>query len=147
MNVLAILKPIVGRMPLYVRLMYMLLSDPAVGTRSKAYLSAGLLYAISPIDLIPGLIPVVGQLDDVIVALSALLKVLKQMPSDRRSDLLSRAGLRIESIESDLEAAKCLAFYFATRPAAYVGHALKWTGKKAGGLVMGCYERLRVRRR
>lgn len=146
MNVLAILKPMAGRMPLYVKLLYLVLAEPSVSKRRKAYLSACLLYMISPIDLVPGFIPVAGQLDDVIVALSALIKVLKRMPAGKRDELLSGAGLRMETLESDLNAAKSLGLYLATRPVAYVGQAISWTGRKAGGLVKGLARLGRKRR-
>ncbi len=148
MNVLSILKPMVGRMPLYVRLLYLVLAEPSVSKRRKAYLSACLLYMASPIDLVPGIIPVVGQLDDIIFALAALVKVLKRMPPDKRDDVLSRAGLRMETLDSDLDAAKAIGVYLATRPVAYVGHAVGWTGRKAGGLVKGLMKigRKRTRR-
>lgn len=147
MNVLENLKPILRRMPLYVRLMYMLYSDPAISRRRKAYLSASLLYIISPIDLIPGFIPVLGQLDDIIVALSALLRELKRLPSDKRNEYLGRVNLQIGTIESDLDAAKWLTVYLATNPVTYVGRGLRWTGKKAGRLMTGCYSWIRDRRR
>jgi len=145
-NVLAILKPMLGRMPLYVKLMYLVLAEPSVSKRRKAYLSACLLYMISPIDLVPGFIPVVGQLDDIIVALSALIKVLKRMPADKRNRVLASAGLRIETLDSDLDAAKSLGLYLATRPVAYVGHVVSWTGRKAVGLVKGLAKMGRKRR-
>ncbi|MGE5579428.1 MAG: YkvA family protein [Bacillota bacterium] len=134
---LSVLKPIAGRMPLYVRLMYMILADPSVRKRHKALLSAGLLYAVSPVDLVPGVIPVVGQVDDIMVALSTLLRVLKRLPSDRRTELLSSAGLRLETLESDLEAARSMALFLATRPIAYARDAARWTGKAAGNLLRG----------
>jgi len=136
-NLMAVLRPIAGRMPLYVRLMYMILADPAVRKRHKAYLTAGLLYAVSPIDLVPGVLPVVGQVDDIMVALSALLRVLKRLPPERRADLLSSAGLRLETLEYDLEAARSIALFLATRPIAYAGDAVRWTGRTAGRLFKG----------
>jgi uncharacterized membrane protein YkvA (DUF1232 family) len=47
----------------------------------------GLLYLLSPIDLIPDFIPVLGQADDVIVA-GLLLKLLtKYLPDELRAQL------------------------------------------------------------
>ena len=54
MNLVGILKPIVGRMR-YARLMYM--SHPTAVSSRRKVLSVGLLYAVSPIDLVPGIIP------------------------------------------------------------------------------------------
>lgn len=141
MNLVGILKPIVGRMPVYVRLMYMLYSDPAVSRRRKVHLSVGLLYAVSPIDLVPGFIPVVGQLDDIAIALSALIGALKRIPPDRRNDYLSKTCLSMELIERDLEATKTLMLYLATRPLEYAGRGIRWTARKVGRVVLGWRQR------
>lgn len=142
MNLVGILKPIVGRMPVYVRLMYMLYSDPAVSRRRKVHLSVGLLYAVSPIDLVPGFIPVVGQLDDIAIALSALVGALKRIPPDRRNDYLSKTCLSMELIERDLEATKTLMLYLATRPLEYAGRGIRWTARKVGRVFSAGYQRL-----
>lgn len=138
MNLVGILKPIVGRMPVYVRLMYMLYSDPAVSRRRKVHLSVGLLYAVSPIDLVPGFIPVVGQLDDIAIALSALIGALKRIPPDRRNDYLSKTCLSMELIERDLEATKTLMLYLATRPLEYAGRGIRWTTRKVRRVLSAC---------
>lgn len=44
-----------------------LLADPRVPRRHKVLLGALLAYLVSPLDLVPDVIPVVGQLDDAIV--------------------------------------------------------------------------------
>src|SRR5689334_8729830 len=45
-----------------------LLADPVLPRAAKIALAAALLYLASPFDLIPDFIPVVGYLDDVLVA-------------------------------------------------------------------------------
>ena len=57
-------------------LMTKLLFDPEVPTRNKGALLAGIAYVISPIDLLPDFIPVVGWVDDLVVAILALNKFL-----------------------------------------------------------------------
>lgn len=146
MDLIGILKPIVGRMPVYARLMYMLYSDPAVSKRRKVHLSVGLLYAVSPIDLVPGIIPVIGQLDDIAIALSALAGALKKLPPERRDDYLSKTGLSVEVIERDLEAAKAIMLYLATRPLEYAGKGMRWAARKVGR-ALSVYRRLRKNKR
>ncbi len=56
-----------AQLPTYVKLLWGLLKDPRVPAPGKALLAAALAYLISPIDLIPDFIPVIGQIDDMVV--------------------------------------------------------------------------------
>ena len=60
--------PAIRVIPDVVRMTRALLADPETPAITKVALTAMLLYLISPIDLIPDFIPVLGQLDDVVVA-------------------------------------------------------------------------------
>ncbi len=53
-----------------VRLVYRLLREPRVPALTKALPVLALLYLVSPVDLVPDLIPVLGQLDDLTVLLT-----------------------------------------------------------------------------
>jgi uncharacterized membrane protein YkvA (DUF1232 family) len=55
-----------------------LLGDPRVPRRSKLWLWLAVAWVVSPIDLIPEFIPVIGPLDDAIVAALVLRHVLKR---------------------------------------------------------------------
>jgi len=55
-----------------------LLGDPRVSRGSKAWLWFALGWLVSPIDLIPEFLPVVGPLDDAIVAALVLRHVLRR---------------------------------------------------------------------
>ena len=55
-----------------------LLRDPRVPRSSKLWLWFAVVWVVSPIDLIPEFIPVVGPLDDAIVAALVLRHVLKR---------------------------------------------------------------------
>lgn len=57
-------------------LFYGLLRDPRVPRSAKALLGLGIAWFASPIDLIPEFIPVLGPLDDAIVAILILRHVL-----------------------------------------------------------------------
>ena len=58
-------------------LMRRLLGDEQVPIRRKLVLFALLVYLLVPIDLVPDFLPVVGQLDDVIIAALALRYALR----------------------------------------------------------------------
>src|SRR6476660_7590318 len=56
--------------------------DPRVPRRAKLAIGFALLWLISPIDLIPEFLPVIGPLDDVIVIAVALRYIARKVPRD-----------------------------------------------------------------
>jgi uncharacterized membrane protein YkvA (DUF1232 family) len=77
--------------------------DPRVPWYAKAVAGAVAAYALSPIDLIPDFIPVIGYLDDLIIVPLGILLAVKLVPNElmaefraeaiRRSKPTSRAGM------------------------------------------------------
>lgn len=65
-------------LPDLVRLLKGLARDPRVPRGSKWLLGFAALWVVSPIDLIPEFIPVVGPLDDIVVVALVLRHVLKK---------------------------------------------------------------------
>ena len=117
-----LIKPALKRMPAYLKLAWALSKEPSLTTGQKALLAMGAFYAVSPVDLVPGFIPVVGQIDDIIVALGSLKMVLKGMPPEIAARYQAEYGLTIEEIDSDLDAAKQIL-------AALLGKAVKLSAK------------------
>jgi uncharacterized membrane protein YkvA (DUF1232 family) len=70
-------RALAGFIPDCLVLLKRLLADPRVSRRRKAVLVLLVGYLVLPIDLVPDFIPVVGQLDDAIVAGLALRLVLR----------------------------------------------------------------------
>lgn len=66
--------------PNLARLFAALVRDPRVPRRAKIVLGLTAVYLASPIDLVPDFIPIVGQLDDAIVAAIALRYVVRATP-------------------------------------------------------------------
>lgn len=93
---------LVKRLPGYMKLVKQILVDPTVPAKSKAYLSVGGMYAVSPVDLVPGIIPVAGQLDDAYVLLYGLKKSLESMPPQLASHHLAMAGVAAQDIDNDI---------------------------------------------
>ena len=56
--------------------------DPRVPWYAKALAIAVAAYALSPIDLIPDFIPVIGYLDDLIIVPLGILLVVKLIPPE-----------------------------------------------------------------
>lgn len=57
---------------LRVQLTFRLLQDPRVPVWKKAIPMLGIVYVLSPLDLVPGFILVLGQLDDIGIMLLAM---------------------------------------------------------------------------
>lgn len=69
-------RALVGFLPDCVVLLRRLLADPRVARRHKLALGALVVYLAMPIDLVPDFIPVAGQLDDAILLMLVLRRVL-----------------------------------------------------------------------
>ncbi len=94
----------IRRLPRYARVAAALIADPAVPKRSKVALGVGGLYLVSPIDLVPGIIPVAGQLDDLYVLLRALRQALHSAPADVSARHLHKVDLTMAHVEADIRA-------------------------------------------
>jgi uncharacterized membrane protein YkvA (DUF1232 family) len=71
-------KELAALLPNLVALFRGLARDPRVPTGTKAWLVVGAVWVASPIDLVPEFIPVLGPLDDVVVAAIILRHVLRK---------------------------------------------------------------------
>ncbi|NLI12024.1 MAG: DUF1232 domain-containing protein [Peptococcaceae bacterium] len=72
----SLLLDFVNLIPAFVKLMYNLVKDPAVSATDKAVLGAAIVYIFSPVDLIPDVIPFLGQVDDAYLVAIALQRLL-----------------------------------------------------------------------
>lgn len=96
------LVPVLRRLPAYSRLAWALVRDRRIRRRYRVLLLGGIGYLLSPIDLIPGFIPVLGQLDDLGVALWALRVALRAAPPEVADAHLQIYGLDWQTLEADL---------------------------------------------
>ncbi|MCG0240101.1 MAG: DUF1232 domain-containing protein [Firmicutes bacterium] len=126
------LKPVVQRLPAYMKLLWALAREPRLSRYQKGLLAIGAAYSLSPVDLVPGFIPVVGQLDDLLVLLTAIRKALDRLPPEVRDRHLAAQGLTLADLEADLAAVQA-ALAAAVRGAAKAtGRALAWGARLAG---------------
>ena len=96
------------RLPAYARLVATMARDERVPWSARAMLLFGGAYLVSPLDLVPGNIPVAGQLDDLYVVLAALKQALRMTPDEVATEYLERYELDTEVIDSDLAAIRTL---------------------------------------
>ncbi len=75
--------------------LYLAARDPRVPWHAKAMAVATAAYALSPIDLIPDFIPVVGYVDDLIIVPAAILVTVRMIPTDVMADLRREAEVRL----------------------------------------------------
>jgi uncharacterized membrane protein YkvA (DUF1232 family) len=94
--------PLAGRAPLYGRLLWALLADPRVPMSRKALLGVAGLYIVSPFDIIPEGIPLLGALDDVAVMILAVDVFLEGLPEGLVAEKLVQLGIAPSELESDL---------------------------------------------
>src|SRR5215510_8809816 len=77
-----LLAEVVRFLPACVTTIRRLRKDPRVPTRAKVAVLVALVWIISPIDLIPEFLPVIGPLDDVVVVVLALRYAARQVPRE-----------------------------------------------------------------
>ncbi|HEX3724528.1 MAG TPA: YkvA family protein [Nitrolancea sp.] len=90
------------RSPRYARLSRRLLMDSRLTAWQKAPLVAAIGYGLSSIDLVPGIVPVLGQLDDLIVLLGALRLTLDRIPDSVANEHLLAINLTKSDIDADV---------------------------------------------
>jgi uncharacterized membrane protein YkvA (DUF1232 family) len=75
-----LIKDLAGFLPACVTTVGRLRRDPRVPRRAKAAVVFAGLWVLSPIDLIPEFLPVIGPLDDVVVVALALRYAARRVP-------------------------------------------------------------------
>lgn len=65
-------------LPRFATLLGRLLADPQVATTDKLLVGAVVAYILSPLDIIPDMVPVLGQLDDAYLVALCLLRLLNR---------------------------------------------------------------------
>lgn len=97
-----------------VHALYLASRDPRVPWYAKALAVVVAGYAISPIDLIPDFIPVLGYLDDVVLLPIGIYFVVKLIPPDIMAEHRSLAEAAQERPVSSLAAAIIVVFWIAS---------------------------------
>jgi uncharacterized membrane protein YkvA (DUF1232 family) len=97
------LKELAGFLPDCATTARRLRGDPRVPRRAKLAIGFALLWVLSPIDLIPEFLPVIGPLDDVVVVALAFRYAARQVP---RSVVLEAWPGKLSTIERVLGPAR-----------------------------------------
>ncbi len=77
-----LLRDLVAFLPACLTTARRLRSHPDVPTRAKVALLVAIVWTVSPIDLIPEFVPVIGPVDDIVVIALALRYAARAVPRD-----------------------------------------------------------------
>ncbi len=94
MTALASLRAWAGRLKRDVVALWIAGRDPRVAWHAKALAACVAAYALSPIDLIPDFIPVLGYLDDLIIVPVGIWLVVRLIPAPLMAELREAAAGR-----------------------------------------------------
>lgn len=74
------LKERAGRIAAELPALWLAMKDPRTPAAARIFSSAAVLYALSPVDLVPDFIPVLGQLDDLVLVPVLAGAALRRIP-------------------------------------------------------------------
>ena len=92
--------------------------DPRVPQTARLLAAFVAAYALSPIDLIPDFIPVLGYLDDVVIVPAGILLTVRLIPAPVMADLRTQATRRTSRPTSRVGAAIVVIVWLAVSLAA-----------------------------
>jgi len=73
---------LISHLPSFVKLFSRLVKDSRVGLRPKLVLAGVLAYLVLPTDLVPDFLPVLGQVDDLVVIFLGLKLFIRLCPKE-----------------------------------------------------------------
>ena len=94
---------LVFKLPTYARIVWGIMRDPRTPIGLKGMLAAALAYVVLPVDLIPDVIPILGQADDLTVLLLVLDLFIQNAPAEVRAEHTARAKDGTADLDRDLE--------------------------------------------
>ena len=94
--------PIASRAPLYARLLASLLTDSRTPVGRKATLALALGYVALGRDIVPDRVPILGQLDDLVVVALATEVFLDGLDEELLNEKLEEAGISRTAYDEDV---------------------------------------------
>ena len=89
---------VITHLPDFIRLYWRLFRDRRVSVLAKALLVATLAYVVWPLDIIPDFLPVIGEMDDLGIAIAGLWLFIRLCPPEvvleRVREISNRTGAR-----------------------------------------------------
>lgn len=103
------LKRFARRMQLQLQVLYLASRDPRTPLTAKLLLILVVAYALSPIDLIPDFIPLLGYLDDLLLLPLGIWLAIKLVPPELWRELQARAEAQPLSLPKNFRAGAIIA--------------------------------------
>jgi len=94
------LKEIVGNAKKYIKVCKLLYADSRTPRIAKILLWIAIVYALSPIDLIPDFIPIIGYLDDIIILPTLLYIAIRLIPKDVYTENYNQVFMELNEAQS-----------------------------------------------
>ena len=94
--------PMAGRAPLYARLIWSLIQDERVPVTRKALLGGALGYVVLGRDIVPDRVPLLGQLDDLVMVALAIDLFVDGLDEALLSEKLEEAGIPRAAYDEDV---------------------------------------------
>jgi uncharacterized membrane protein YkvA (DUF1232 family) len=108
-QLLALLIPIGKRMPAYVKLGWLVAREPAIPWIHRAGLYATVVYVLTPAHLAMNAVPIIGQMDVVLLLLLGIRQALIHCPPAILAKLCARCKIKREQLDQDLHTLSYLA--------------------------------------
>jgi uncharacterized membrane protein YkvA (DUF1232 family) len=108
--------------------LYLACRDPRVPWHAKAFAAVLVAYALSPIDLIPDFIPVLGYLDELVLLPIGVLLAVKMIPAEILAEHRERARLAVQRPTSRVGAAIIVTVWLVAATIAAI-LTVRWLGQ------------------
>ena len=119
-------------LPNYARLAWDLVHDERLSPGQRATVLAGIGYLALPFDLVPGVIPVAGQIDDLAAIMLALRAVVRSLPPEAAEAHLAAADLSLRTMDRDLEALGATAVWLLSQGARLAAGTVRLAAETVG---------------
>ena len=127
--------PIVKRLPAYVRLAWALGRDPAIPRRHKLVLYSAVAYSVSPIAAAIGVVPLIGQVDNILLLLLGIQQILRASGPRLTARHVARAGLTETQVSEDLHTLRGVVIRAVAAAGQPVGAGARFAGHVAAGFL------------
>jgi uncharacterized membrane protein YkvA (DUF1232 family) len=94
---------LVFKLPTYARTVWGIMRDPRTPIGLKGMMAAALAYVVFPVDLVPDVIPILGQADDLTILLLVLDMFIQNAPAEVRAEHAARARNGTADLDRDLQ--------------------------------------------